>query len=57
MKKSIVSILISSFSASTAKVPKESASRNTTNETIIAIESLISDILTEAQNGLEYADA
>lgn len=54
---SIVSILISSFSVSAAEVPRESAPCNTTNEATIVVESFISDILIEVQNGLGYADA
>ena len=54
---SIVSILMYSFSVSTAEVPRESAPCNATNEAIIIVESLIGDILTEVQNGLGYADA
>ncbi len=54
---SIVSVLISSFSASAAEVPRESAPCNATNEAIIIVESFIGDILTEVQNGLGYADA
>lgn len=54
---SIVSVLISSFSASAAEVPRESAPCNATNEAIVIVESFIGDILTEVQNGLGYADA
>ena len=54
---SIVSVLISSFSASAADVPRESAPCNASNEAIILVESFIGDILTEVQNGLGYADA
>lgn len=54
---SIVSVLLSSFSASAAEVPRESAPCNATNEAIIIVESFIGDILTEVQNGLGYADA
>ena len=54
---SIVSVLISSFSVSAAKLPKESAPCNATNEAIIFVESCIGDILTEVQNGLGYSDA
>ncbi len=63
MKKSIISILsiasilISSFSANAAEVPRESAPCNATNEAIIIVENFIGDILTEVQNGLGYADA
>ena len=54
---SIVSILISSISVSAVEVPRESAPCNATNEAIVIVESFIGDILTEVQNGLEYADA
>ena len=54
---SIVLLLISSFSANAAEVPRESAPCNTTNDAIIVVESFIGDILTEVQNGLGYADA
>ena len=54
---SIVSILISSFSASASEVSGESAHYNATNEAIIVAESFTSDILNEVQNGLGYADA
>lgn len=54
---SIVSVLLSSISVSSAEVPRESAPCNATNEAIIIVESLIGDILTEVQNGLGYADA
>ena len=54
---SIVSVLISSFSASAAEVPRESAPCNASNESIIFVESCIGDILTEVQNGLGYSDA
>ena len=63
MKKSIISIisivsnLISSFSASASEVSGESAHYNATNEAIIVAESFTSDILNEVQNGLGYADA
>ena len=49
---SIVSVLITSFSVSTAEVPRESAPCNATTEAIIVVESFIGDILTEVQNGL-----
>ena len=54
---SIVSVLLSSFSANAAEVPKESTPCNATNEAIIIVESFIGGILTEVQNGLGYADA
>ena len=54
---SIVSVLISSFSVSAAKVPRESAPCNATNEAIVIVESYIGDILAEVQNGLGCADA
>ena len=57
MKKSIVSVLITSFYVSAAEVPRESSPCNATNETIIFVENCIGDILTEVQNGLGYADA
>lgn len=44
MKKSIISIvsvLVSSFSASAAEVPRESAPCNATNEAIVIVESLL----------------
>ena len=54
---SIVSVLISSFSVSAAKVPRESAPCNAANEAIVVVENFIGDILAEVQNGLGYADA
>ena len=57
MKKSIVSVLIYSFSASAAEVPRESAPCNASNEAIAVVENLVGDIFTEVQTGLGYADA
>lgn len=49
---SIVSVLITSFSVSTAEVPKESAPCNATNEAIIFVENCIGDILTEIEDSI-----
>ena len=60
MKKIIMCLIITMLITSTvnaAEVPRESAPCNATNEAIIVVESFISDILTEVQNGLGYADA
>lgn len=40
-----------------AEIPLESVPCNATDESIVFTEKLISDILTEVQNGLGYADA
>ena len=55
MKKIMICLVITMLITSTAnaaEVPRESAPRNATNETIIVVESFIADILTEVQNGL-----
>ena len=60
MKKIIICLIITMTITSTvnaAEVPRESAPCNATNEAIVMVESFISDILTEVQNGLGYADA
>ena len=60
MKKIIICLIITMTITSTvnaADVPRESAPCNATNEAIVMVESFISDILTEVQNGLGYADA
>ena len=60
MKKIIICLIVTMTITSTvnaAEVPRESAPCNATNEAIVMVESFISDILTEVQNGLGYADA
>lgn len=59
IKAIIILTMVSIFATTTyaAKVPRESAPCNATNDAIIVTESLIGDILTEVQNGLGYADA
>ena len=59
IKAIIILTLVSIFTTTTyaAEVPRESAPCNATNEAIVFVESYIGDILTEVQNGLEYADA
>ena len=58
LKAIVILIFVSVFTTTTyaAEVPRESAPCNTTEEAIITVEGLISDILTEVQNGLGYAD-
>ena len=60
MKKIIICLIFTITITSTvnaAELPRESAPCNATNEAIVMVESFISDILTEVQNGLGYADA
>ena len=59
IKAIIILTLVSIFTTTTyvAEVPRESAPCNATTEAIVIVESFIGDILTEVQNGLEYADA
>ena len=60
MKKILICLIIIMLITSTvnaAEVPRESAPCNATNEAIVMVESFISDILTEVQNGLGYVDA
>ena len=60
MKKIIICLIITMLITSTvsaAEVPRESAPCNATSEAIVIVENFISDILTEVQNGLGYADA
>ena len=40
-----------------SKIQFETAPCNATNEAIVIVESFISDILTEVQNGMGYAEA
>ena len=60
MKKIIICLIITMTITSTvnaAEVPRESAPCNATNEAILVVECFIGNVLTEVQNGLEYADA
>ena len=50
-------ISISAVSVNAADIPRESLPCNATLESIAVSDTLISDILTDVQNGLGYADA
>ena len=54
---SIVSIFTSSLTAIAAEVPRESVALHLTEDCVLVAENLITDVLTEVQNGLGYADA